>query len=90
MKVFKINEAYYIAAPTLEEAVAFYTNFCEMGGDDFFLDEGSPPRELTKEEMKTHKLYDIGTYKTMYSFRNGLNKLIKSGASKPDIFAVAE
>lgn len=86
IKVFRINECDWMAAETLEAAIASHTNITGHECEDEGCCDG--PRELTDAEMDTFIFADEdGSHRT---FREELDRQIAAGVTFPAFFASTE
>lgn len=85
MKVFQINDCDWVAAETLEQAVAWYQATGEAPEDEY---------ELDAEEMQRRQFLDtdgvFGPEKAVYSFQAALALMTADGDTEPFLFASTE
>jgi hypothetical protein len=86
IKIFEMNDCDWMAAATLEEAVAEYKT--HYGGDDY---ESGEPHQLTEEAMNRLMFHDTDVSPAIWrTFRAQLDKMVTEGQKFPCIFASTE
>ena len=83
MKIFRLNDYEWYASETMEEAISFCMEFCNIGREEAY--DESVAHELTKEEMEKYTYQeDDGITRT---FSQELQLMIDSGVRFPCFFA---
>jgi hypothetical protein len=95
IKVFEVNDCDWVAAATLEDAMAFYAKECFAGNRaEAFPDGEEEVAEVTDEAMNRLKFRDDEFHDddkaTIRTFREELQRRIDAGDKFPQFFASTE
>ena len=87
IKVYRMNDYDWVAASSLEEAIKWYAEDCELPEDEACDD----PYELTEHSLKEHTFYEEWPEKDHpITFYDRLNNIVSEGCKFPCLFASTE
>ena len=102
MKIFNMDDCDWVAAETPDDAIKAWAAYAGMKLDEARMRAFSPPRELSEDQLDSHQyildeVEDKDLYKedpdgepSLYSFRDRLIWLIRTGHKFPCFFASTE